>query len=190
VDALGYSLTWKTCCFIGCGKTVYAHTNGHRDFVLFDQLGWPWPIHDCYFDRFDLGGGKVNVAGSRDVPYSGTLTREWDSVTPITANVNGPRRQYDFIGTITNIEKEFVGGSPDFHGLPRISKEEVRKVLIGRTSLVTIVTGDGAEFTAFVDLKKTPLRFRDIVATDVKAARLLNRSVFVVNKIRLFGRDN
>src|SRR5712691_1883255 len=140
VNAVGYSLTWKTRCFMGCEKVVYAHTNGHGDFVLLDQLGWPWPIHDCYFDRFDIGGGKVNVAGSRDTPYKGLLTREWDSVTPITPNANGPRKQYGFIGTITNVERGFVGGSPEFRGLARIAEEEVKKVLCGRTSLVTVVT--------------------------------------------------
>jgi hypothetical protein len=40
MDILGYSLTWKTRCFIGsgCGRTVFAHTNGNGDFVLLDSL--------------------------------------------------------------------------------------------------------------------------------------------------------
>src|SRR5258706_6279701 len=56
MQALGYARTWKTLCFIngGCGEEVFAHTNGFGDFVLFYRLGWPWPIHDCYLDRFCL----------------------------------------------------------------------------------------------------------------------------------------
>jgi len=172
---------------MGCGKTVWAHTNGNGDFVLLDQLEWPWPIHDCYFDRFDVGGGRLNVTGSRGVPYDGTYTRDWDSVTPITPDANAQQRKYGFIGTVTNVEKGFVGGSPEFRGLSRTAEEEVKKVLMGRTSLITIVTGDGTEFTAFVDLKKTPLKFKDIVAADVKAVRLLTTSVFVVTQVRPFG---
>src|SRR5215470_12023590 len=54
MQVLGYARTWTTFCFIngGCGEQVFAHTNGFGDFVLFDSLGWPWPIHDCYLDRF------------------------------------------------------------------------------------------------------------------------------------------
>jgi hypothetical protein len=57
MQVLGYARTWKTVCFInggygGCGEHVFAHTNGFGDFVLFDSLGWPWPIHECYLDRF------------------------------------------------------------------------------------------------------------------------------------------
>jgi hypothetical protein len=50
---LGYPLTWETHCFIdgGCNAAVIAHTNGSGDFVLFDQLGHPWPVHDCYLNR-------------------------------------------------------------------------------------------------------------------------------------------
>lgn len=50
---LGYSLTWVTHCFLdgGCGARVFAHTNGSGDFVIFDTLGSPWPVHECYANR-------------------------------------------------------------------------------------------------------------------------------------------
>lgn len=31
-----------------CRGPVYFHTNGFGDCVLFDELGWPWPIHSCW----------------------------------------------------------------------------------------------------------------------------------------------
>lgn len=190
MEALGYSLSWKTKCFIngGCGSTVYAHTNGYGDFVLFNRLEPPWLVHDCYFDRFGVGG-RVNISGSRDMPYNGIPSREWEAVTPITPNANGPRKRYGFIGTVTNVEKGFVGRSEEFRNLPRAAEEEVRRTLIGRRSLVTIVSGDGAEFTAFIDLDKAPVRFQHIVAVDLKAVRLLNTSVFVVTQVEPFGGD-
>ena len=190
MDILGYPLTWKTRCFIrsGCRKMVFAHTNGYGDFVLLDSLGWPWPIHECYLQR--CGGGDdatlVNISQSKGIAYGGALAREWDTVVPITPNAAGPRKRFTFIGTVTNTENGFVGRSAEFRGLSRTSEEEVRRVLAGRRSLVTIVTGDGAEFTAFIDLDKTPVRFRDIVAADVKAVSFLNTSVFVVTQIRAF----
>lgn len=187
MDALGYPLTWQTRCFIGsgCGKTVYAHTNGHGDFVLFDALGWPWNIHDCYFERFD-----VHVGRSRKVAYRGTLPREWDSVIPITPDAHGPRRRYGFIGTVTNVEKGFVSKSKEFRDLAGRGTEEVKRVLIGRTSLMTIVTGDGAEFMAFSDMAKHPVKFRDIVVCDLKAVSLFNKSIFVVSQMKEFGSDD
>ena len=58
MEVLGYPLTYLTTCFIsgGCGDDVWAHTNGYRDFVLFDDLGQPWPIHECYLNRFGSPG--------------------------------------------------------------------------------------------------------------------------------------
>src|SRR5580704_759180 len=56
MQSLGHPATWPTECFIagGCGALVFAHTNGHGDFVLLDELGPPWPIHGCYEERFLL----------------------------------------------------------------------------------------------------------------------------------------
>lgn len=39
--------TYPTNCW-WCGATVYYHTNGYGDSVLFDSLGYPWQIHSCW----------------------------------------------------------------------------------------------------------------------------------------------
>ena len=44
--------THMTVCW-WCGDTVYYHTNGYNDHVLFDNLGWPWPVHQCWQDYWD-----------------------------------------------------------------------------------------------------------------------------------------
>lgn len=41
------SETRKTKCW-WCGAEVYYHTNGYGDCVLFDELGWPWLVHECW----------------------------------------------------------------------------------------------------------------------------------------------
>ena len=87
----------------------------------------------------------------------------------------------------TNVEKGFVSKSKEFRDLASKGSEEVKRVLAGRTSLISVVAGDGAEFMAFLDLKKDPIRFQDIVVCDLKAVSLLNKSIFVVTQIQKFG---
>ncbi|XHX78986.1 MAG: hypothetical protein RBJ76_03350 [Stenomitos frigidus ULC029] len=41
------SETRKTKCW-WCGAEVYYHTNGYGDCVLFDELGCPWLVHECW----------------------------------------------------------------------------------------------------------------------------------------------
>ena len=41
------SETRKTKCW-WCKAEVYYHTNGYGDCVLFDELGWPWLVHECW----------------------------------------------------------------------------------------------------------------------------------------------
>jgi hypothetical protein len=187
MEELGRSLTWKTKCFLRstCIETVFAHTNGYGDFVLFDKLGWPWPIHECYLDRFGH-----HVRRTRGVPYEAPLDINWDSVTPITPDANSSRKRFSFVGTVTNIEMGFLSKSKEFQELSKTTQAEVRKILNGRTGVFSVVTGDGAEYTAFVDLDETQIEFRDIVACDLKAIELFNKSVFVVTKIETFNRED
>lgn len=41
--------THLTTCW-WCGETVFYHTNGKGDSVLFDRLGWLWEVHSCWAD--------------------------------------------------------------------------------------------------------------------------------------------
>lgn len=43
---LGEPLTHPTVCPV-CGAEIFFHTNGNGDVVFFDELGWPWPKHEC-----------------------------------------------------------------------------------------------------------------------------------------------
>ncbi len=107
---LGYSLTWRTHRFLrgGCRQTgLFGHTNGDGDFVLFDSLGWPWPIHECYVRRFelDLNAAIIRVHGTRDVAVEGEFGRTWQTITTVSADLERHSRAFSIIGTITNIDK-------------------------------------------------------------------------------------
>ena len=45
-------MTSATECW-WCGESVFFHTNGNGDCVLFDSKGWPWPIHPCWQNHRD-----------------------------------------------------------------------------------------------------------------------------------------
>ncbi len=184
MKSLGYPLTWETHC-LSCRKTVYAHTNGHGDFVLFDVLGWPWPIHQCYADRASTHVGRSQMINISGIPHG-----IWTEVVRINPEPDGPRKRYGFVGTITNIEKGFVSKSEEFRVQAHIGADETKKVLRGRTSLITLVTGEGCEFMAFADLKKNAVSFRDIVVCDVNAVYLFNTPIFVVTQMQGFKHRN
>lgn len=40
-------VTYSRSCR-NCGADVWIHTNGDGGWVLFDTLGYPWPIHSCF----------------------------------------------------------------------------------------------------------------------------------------------
>lgn len=189
MQVLGFPLTWRTPCFLpgGCDQIVYAHTNGHGDFVLFDSLGWPWPVHSCYASRLDtLATGSINIGSTRVLSYNGQLHRPWDIVTPIEPSRVGRQKRFHLLGTVTHVERGFLTKAPQFRGLHGPAKDEVHRALAGRTSLITVVTGSGEEYAVLLDLKKTPCSFGDIVVVDAKIVKLLSDSAFVATQLRVF----
>jgi len=179
---LGYKATWVTKCFIdgGCNAEVFAHTNGYGDFVLFDDLGYPWPIHECYAKR------RRSAVSSKRSLYN----IDYSNVEEIVVHPVDPNRRnasYDVIGTITHIERGAMSKYQGFRDLDRISADEIKKKLAGRTSMMNIVDGKGREFSVFFDGKEQVDLF-DIVACRIKTKVLLNTAVFVVSNMENFQR--
>lgn len=170
---LGHPLTWVTICFIsgGCRERVYAHTNGDGDFVLFDRLGWPWPIHECYLFRT---AGDGTPLGTDD---------DWETVRPIQPNVERHRR-VDIVGTLTNYDPIRLGGVKDFKNLPARAQERVRHQLGTAKSLITVVTGRGEEYIAFADMSSIVVSVGDTVGVRLKAIEILGTAVFLVSLIK------
>jgi hypothetical protein len=169
---LGHPLTWKTHCFIngGCGDQVFAHTNGDGDFVLFDSLGWPWPIHECYQFRTSADG------------LSQTPSGDWQQVRSVEASSASGR--VEIIGTVTNYEEARLGGYAGFRQLSRQAQNAVRARLGECRSLITVVTGRGEEYLAFADLRDVVVAVHDTVAARLRPVELLNTFVFKVTQIK------
>lgn len=174
---LGYPLTWRTRCFIngGCGEAVHAHTNGDGDFVLFDQLGWPWPVHECYFFRTPADG-EPRAPGDA-----------WHEVRRIEPTPGLGR--IEAIGTLTNYDEAKLGGFAPFRNLPRQAQAAVRLQLGDCQSLVTIVTGGGHEYLAFADLRNVVAAVGDTVGVRLRVITIMNTPVFKVTQVKRIGYD-
>ncbi len=68
--------TYETTCW-WCGKTVFYHTNGHGDCVLFNTLGSPWAVHRCWTDYWD--GRKALRQGS-STKQTNNITQIWTRI--------------------------------------------------------------------------------------------------------------
>src|SRR5580698_6085384 len=91
MKVLDYPLTWPTQCFIGpgnvgCGAATFAHTNGTGDFVLFDSLGPPWPIHQCYLDRAKLAGANWTRSILVEIPKPKKAWRSASDIKRVSAD--------------------------------------------------------------------------------------------------------
>jgi hypothetical protein len=53
--------TYQTECW-WCGEKVYYHTNGYGDSVLFNSLGWPWEIHECWEDHKQQQNNETHIS--------------------------------------------------------------------------------------------------------------------------------
>ena len=195
MKALGYSLTWRTRCFLsgGCGQLgLFGHTNGDGGFVLFDRLGWPWPVHECYLRRFELDpvAPVVHVKGAREVAVAGVFARTWETITTVSADLEQHGRPFSTIGTITNVEKKFLSRTPGFRDLTTAQRKVVEQTFESCKDFVVMASGDGLEYGCFVDLERTPARFRDTVAVKMRAVRLLNQVVFISRNLKVFRFDD
>jgi hypothetical protein len=199
--ALGYARTWPTLCFIngGCGEAVFAHTNGFGDFVLFDRLGWPWPIHECYLIRFcqQLGSRANNYEIKADAlleyqraedkspqPAVRRTTRDIRGMLPIE-HVGQPDKL--IFGYILDYVENRVERL--LRDLGTLGQQHVRSVLGNNRSQVTIITSDFESYTAFADLRDVVVRRKDMVAARIRAVRIVavpdRDSVFLCSDLLL-----
>jgi len=103
---IGYPLTWTTHCFLlnGCGAKVFAHTNGGGDFVLFDELGPPWPVRECYLHRIRKSWALDEHSGSSFDEILSRVRAQRDTLPAIEAEEREPHRQYEL--PVIKLEQE------------------------------------------------------------------------------------
>ncbi len=184
MKALGYALTWKTVCFIngGCGKKGFAHTNGSGDFVLFDDLGRQWQIHDCCLDRFCLKSNRyTKTAQIRHEAIN--EYRHADVQLPIRVTKKPPdTRRIGPTDHLKNPKTNVLGYVKDtvhdhakrlFKGLGTIGQTQVQATLGHNRSQLTIVTPDYKSYTAYADLQHTRVTKKDMIAARLKAVKVL-----------------
>jgi hypothetical protein len=193
MKATGSPRTWPTSCFIngGCGAQVFAHTNGHGDFVLFDELCWPWPVHGCYASRYCDEDDRIpglaptayleyrntNVAPPPDRHKPRDIVRV-DAKRGTSIEILGSVQDYVENAARKRLAK--VGG---------IGRQQVVRLLGNRTSQITILTQERESFSAFADLRDTVISRGMTVAARLRGLMLIPGDVvFVVEDMKLFRR--
>jgi hypothetical protein len=189
VRATGYPITWPTTCFIdgGCGKSVFAHTNGDGDFVLFDSLGWPWPVHDCYARQYEENDRIPGLAPTVYREYRNTQAivppRPSKDIVRMTPMVGGAI--VDILGRVQDYVENAAAKRIAKTGA--LGQQQMIRKLGARNSQLTIVTDGLQSFTAFGDLRDIVLSRGMIVAGRLRAIDLLpGETAFVVEDLRVF----
>jgi hypothetical protein len=193
VEALGHSLTWNTTCFIGdgCGAKVFGHTNGYGDFVLFDELMPPWPVHDCDLRRFELSSRSkaLEIQHTREFPVLLTgVARLPESFEPLEAIAARRAQSFSVVATVVDVFETLAEWRKE------LRKERVfgdRSVLMynqaqSSRSVRRLFSGESKEQYAFVDLNEFRVRCKDVVAAILQRTRLLDEDVLVVVDCKRF----
>lgn len=200
MKVLGYALTWPTTCFItpGCSASVFGHTNGFGDFVLFDELGPPWPIHDCYLNRFVIG--TTSSVGLRTF-----LTSDTSGFAVPTLPVISPKAKD--LNNIVRVAPEELSGKGEINlagyvqdylerradklaaSLGTLGQQIMMNALGRARSQLTIVTGELKSYTVFADLSAVVIRPKDLIMARIKTVPLIgipgHRAVLIATDILL-----
>jgi hypothetical protein len=203
MQSLGYPATWPTSCFIsgGCGETVFAHTNGFGDFVLFDELGPPWPVHECYANRFLLSAsGRLIVRDDRRVEYRGVAisgspakpNTTQRTITKMDPTEYTGDKHFLAIGYVQDYVERRVDGLLKKTGA--LGRQILERTFGNRRSQLTLVTTELKSYTVFADLSRIVLQRRDIICARVTAVPVLGLSgmaaVFLADEILTMQGDS
>src|SRR5437667_6007206 len=208
MEVLGHPLTYPASCFIngGCGAAVFAHTNGNGDFVLLDSLGSPWPIHECYFDRFCATGGPGSSTPPRaytDQEFAFEIARQNKAYKEAARRVREDRRRIppqeiqrvspescnsqvvSVVGYVQSVVER--GADRLLEASGGMAEQAARRVLGSRLSQITVVDSDFRSYTAFVDLSNLVVSKRTTVKVVLRRQWILGRGeVFVCELLDVF----
>jgi hypothetical protein len=189
MKALGYPVTWRTRCFIsgGCGQTVFAHTNGYGDFVLFDRLGYPWLIHGCYSLRF-LEQEYESISERRIIPQALNQYRKAEDPNPqapkpkpIILEPNNikkifpiryaEKKNIEITGYIQDHFKKHA--EKEMAKMMALQKREFIDKIDKRLDQITIVSSELKSYTAYINLDRGKIKNKDIIAARLQTRKLI-----------------
>ncbi len=194
---LGYKLTWPTTCFLGCSADVWAHTEGDGDFVLFDSLGSPWPVHPCYEAREQRRDYDVDISqlerllarldgpGSSNEPTYATFSRPTHVtvVDPSEWRGGGPFVKRGVVEFYREKRLEHFTRNAGFSEL-----SQIKRIFGTRVSELGIVDQKGNLFVIFADLRDTVISAGAMVDAEISACRVPVKrlgSVFLCHSLRI-----
>ncbi len=109
--------TRSTICW-WCGDSVFYHTNGNGDSVLFDSLGWPWEVHPCWTEYSN--GKKTNS----DISFASDLGQHLPKPSLYFDQFTDPNIERTATATLDNKYSLIVGAALSLNSV-RVSKYSV-----------------------------------------------------------------
>lgn len=206
MEILGYPLTYPTTCFIdgGCGAKVFAHTNGNGDFVLFDVLRPPWPIHSCYLNRFcsseELNGPRPASGAYTNQEWALEVARHNEAYRDAARRASQERGARPTQAIVKVDPKDLTPSSIQVLGYVQdilerrsekliratgeLAQQVLRKALGNRNSQITVVDSEFKSYTMFVDISQKVIAKRTTVVVQMRPVRLIGLgAVFVCDEI-------
>ena len=201
MQSLGYPATWPTSCFIngGCGQVVFAHTNGFGDFVLLDKLGSPWPVHDCYLDRFILTTPNSTTYVIR--PDRETEYRRANDLSPTVPQIRSNtevRIERITPESLLNNNLQISGYVSDYQerhadrllrNTGGLAHQLATRILGEKRSQLTVITSDLKSYKLFADLHNVIVQKKDMIVAKIRAVPFLafptTTAIFVCDDLRI-----
>lgn len=189
-------MTWPTSCFIGednigCGAPTFAHTNGDGDFVLFDRLGSPWPIHQCYRNRESLlsGGKRWTSYFDIDPPKPKKSWKSASDIQRVDPATFSSRSIFHVVGYLQ--DHHLKRRDQLFKTVGNLGKKAILRVLEMYPDQLTVIVGDPdaglQSFTAFGKLRKPGLQKKGMIAATLRSVSVMipkyGTRVFVADDI-------
>jgi len=187
MKVLGHSATWITTCFLNpeCQRQVWAHTQGHGDFVLFDDLGWPWPIHDCYLSHVSATD-SIRLTPTTIEELSALLddlfgeSKDIAAPEPVAPATNNIRRvsPEDWLGRgpcrVSGYVQDYVENRAArlTRGLGDLALQSIRRCIGNRRSQLTVIDAQMNSYTFLVDLGNVVISTGWPISAHLRAIRI------------------
>ncbi len=190
------SLTYPAECW-DCGEPIFIFQCSCGSTVLFDQLGWPWPQHDCGGERLPTGWDVIDKLRAMGVPIDARVMAYAFGKTPGESKPKAPPpivaikpthgKTADVIGIIRNIDFN-TKLTKDLDNVGRVGLEMLRlrgKVDYGQITIHDTSEEPAASYTCIVPNRQQLKRYAigELVGLQVRGAVFGSFGFWVVENI-------